>query len=180
MHHPHREALQADLQQNNVYNPFRKISKAMIRELGNVELSELCETFPKVQCSHCLLSWNQGIVYCICGQFLVESESRRKFTKLRLDALSIPHYVIKKGRSHGARHGGMRGRDAVRKLTLKVNILQVFTVNFSETKSIVNHNSKLGGQNKSAQRWTNGQNKITRTISLQTNSKDTKDNGISP
>ena len=42
---------------------------------------------------------------CTCGQCLVESESRRKFNKLRLDALSIPHYVIKKGRCHGARHG---------------------------------------------------------------------------
>ena len=77
----------------------------MIRELGNVELFGLCETRPKVQCSHCLLFWNQGILYCICGQFLVDSESRRKFHKLRLDALSIPNYVIKKGRSHGARHG---------------------------------------------------------------------------
>ena len=103
--HPHREALQADLQQNKMYNPFSNNSKAMIRELGNVELFELCETMPKVQCSHCLLSWNQGIVYCICGHFLVESESRRKFNKIRLDALSIPHYVIKKGRCHGARHG---------------------------------------------------------------------------
>ena len=37
--------------------------------------------------------------------FLVESESRRKFNKLRLDALSITNYVIKKGRCHGARHG---------------------------------------------------------------------------
>ena len=62
--HPHREALHADLQQNNVYNPFSKNSKEMIRELGNVELFELCETIPEVQCSHCLLSWNQGIVYC--------------------------------------------------------------------------------------------------------------------
>ena len=35
--HPHRAALQADLQQNNVYNPFSNNSKAMIRELGNVE-----------------------------------------------------------------------------------------------------------------------------------------------
>ena len=35
--HPHREALQADLQENSVYNPFSKNSKAMIRELGNVE-----------------------------------------------------------------------------------------------------------------------------------------------
>ena len=53
--HPHREALQADLQQNNVYNPFSNNSKAMIREMGDVELFELCETIPKVQCSQCLL-----------------------------------------------------------------------------------------------------------------------------
>ena len=103
--HPHREALHADLQQKNVYNPFSNNSKVMICGLGNVELFELCETVPKVQCSHCLLNWNLGIVYCICGQFLVDSESRRKFDKLRLDALSIPHYVIKKGRCHGARYG---------------------------------------------------------------------------
>ena len=56
--HPHREALHADLQQNNVYNPFNKNSKAMIRELGNVELLELCKTKPKVQCSPCLLYRN--------------------------------------------------------------------------------------------------------------------------
>ena len=35
--HPHREPLHADLQQNNVYNPLSKNSKAMIREIGNVE-----------------------------------------------------------------------------------------------------------------------------------------------
>ena len=101
----HREALQADLQQNNVYNPFSNNSNAMIRDMGSVELFELCETIPKVQCSHCLLCWNQGIIDCSCGQFMVESESRRKFNKLGLDALSIPHYVIKKGRGHGTRHG---------------------------------------------------------------------------
>ena len=103
--HPHREALQADLQQNNVYNPFSRKSKEMIRELGNLELFELCGTKPKVQCSHCLLYWNQGIVYCTCGQCLLDSESRRKSNKLRLDALSIPNYVMKKGRNHVARHG---------------------------------------------------------------------------
>ena len=47
--HSHREALHADLQQNNVYNPFSDNSKAMIREMGNVELFELCETTPKVE-----------------------------------------------------------------------------------------------------------------------------------
>ena len=83
--HPRRAALQADLQQNNVYNPFSNNSKEMIREVGNVELFELCETTPKVQCSQCLLYWNQGIVYCTCGQCLIYGESRRKFNKLRLD-----------------------------------------------------------------------------------------------
>ena len=189
--HPHREALQADLQQSNVYNPFSDNSKAMIRELGGVELFELCETVPKVQCSQCLLSWNQGLVYCTCGQFLVDSESRRKFNKLRLDAFSIPHYVIKKGRSHGARHGiteeqkeyfiaynawkRCRKRDDAQEEHYKHNRFLR-----DQTKSIVNRNSQSDGQNKSAKRWTNLQNIITRTISLQRNSKDTKDNGISP
>ena len=82
-----------------------KNSKAMIFELGNVEFFELCETFPKVRCSHCLLRWNQGIEDCTCGQCLIDSESRRKFNKPLLDALTIPNYVIKKGRCHEARHG---------------------------------------------------------------------------
>ena len=103
--HPHRGALQADLQQNNVYNPFSDDSKAMIREMGKVELFEFCETFPKVQCSVCLLYWNQGVICCSCGHLLVESESSQNFSQWRLDALSIPHYVIKKERPHGARHG---------------------------------------------------------------------------
>ena len=77
----------------------------MIREMGNVVLFELCETIPKVQCSECLLYWNQGVIYCTCGHLLVESESSQHFSQWRLDALPIPHYVIKKGRPHGARHG---------------------------------------------------------------------------
>ena len=60
---------------------------------------------PKVQCSQCLLFWNQGVIYCTCGHLLVESESSQHFHQWRLDALSIPRYVIKKGRPHGARHG---------------------------------------------------------------------------
>ena len=94
------------LQQNNVYNPFSDDSKAMIREMGNVELFfKLCETIPKVQYSECLLYWNQGVNYCTCGNLLVESESSQHFSQWRPDALSIPHYVIKKERPHGARHG---------------------------------------------------------------------------
>ena len=73
--------------------------------MGNVELFELCETIPKVQCSECLLYWNQGVIYCTYGHLLVESESSQHFHQWRLDALSIPHCVIRMGRPRGARHG---------------------------------------------------------------------------
>ena len=36
--HPHRQDLQADLQQNNAYNPFSEKSKKMIKDICNVEL----------------------------------------------------------------------------------------------------------------------------------------------
>ena len=77
--HPHREAHQADLLQNNVNNPFSDDSKAMIREMGNVELFELCDTIPKGQCSECLLFWNQGVIYCTSGHLLVEGEASQHF-----------------------------------------------------------------------------------------------------
>ena len=123
--HHHREALEADLQQHNVYNPFSDDSKAMIREMGNVELFELCETILKVQCSDCLLYWNQGVIYRTCGHLLVESSQH--FHQWRLDALSIPHYVIKKGRPRGARHDKTEARKEhfvahnARKIHLKRN-----------------------------------------------------------
>ena len=60
--HPHRQALQADLQQSNVYNPFRDDAQAMILEMGNVELFELRETIPKEQSPECFPYWNQGVI----------------------------------------------------------------------------------------------------------------------
>ena len=73
--------------------------------MGNVELFELCETNPKVQCKECLLYWNQGIVYCTCGHLLKECEASRGVIQWTLDLLSIQNYVIKKVRPHGRRYG---------------------------------------------------------------------------
>ena len=85
--------------------PFSEKSKKMIQDMDNVELFELCETIPKVQCSECLLHWNQGIVYCTCGHLLRENQSSRGILRWTLYLLSIPNYVIKKERPHGNRHG---------------------------------------------------------------------------
>ena len=103
--HPHRQALQQDLQQNNAYNPFSENIPEMIKDMGNVELFELFETDPETQCKECLLYWSQGIVLCTCGHLLKQSEASRCATHCTLDLLSIQFYVIKKGRLHGHRYG---------------------------------------------------------------------------
>ena len=103
--HPHRQDLQADLQQNNAFNPCSEKSKKMIKDMGNVELFQVCETNPKVQCKECLLYWNRGIVCCTCGHLLKESEASRGVIQWTLDLLSIQNYVIQKGRPHGHRYG---------------------------------------------------------------------------
>ena len=82
----------------------------MIHEVGNIELCELLETEPKAQCKVCLSYWDIGIVYCTCGHFLRRGrEENQKFIKYTMDLLSVPEYVIKKGRFHGHRYGKKPG-----------------------------------------------------------------------
>ena len=81
---------------------FSDDSKVMIREMGNVELFELCETNPEVLCSH--LYWSQGDLLHLWTSLGWKRIQPIFFNQWRLDALSIPHYVIKKVRPHGARH----------------------------------------------------------------------------
>ena len=86
------------------------------------------------------------MIYCTCGHLLVESESSPKSNKLRLDALSIPHYVIKKERLHGARHGKNEAQKQYhiafnawkrcRKRVGRKNITKEFTIVFFETKYV--------------------------------------------
>ena len=45
--HPHRQDLQADLQQSNTYNPFSENSMKMIQDMGNVELLSYARQFQK-------------------------------------------------------------------------------------------------------------------------------------
>ena len=80
----------------------------MIQDVGNVELFELLETGPKTQCKACLSYWSEGIVYCTCGHLLKETVANRSFIEYTLDLLSIPEYVIKKGRPHGHRYGNFQ------------------------------------------------------------------------
>ena len=108
--HRARHALHKDLQQNQSFNPFSPESKKMIRDVGNIELCELLETEPKTQCKACLSYWNIGILYCTCEHFLYkESGANQQFIDEPMDLLSVPEYVIKKGRPHGHRYGKKLG-----------------------------------------------------------------------
>ena len=46
--HPHREALKADLENEQAFNPFSEKSKDMIRSMGNTEYFEMCEITSKI------------------------------------------------------------------------------------------------------------------------------------
>ena len=118
--------------------------------MGNVELFELCETIPKVQCSECLLYWNQGMVCCTCGHLLRESESNQHFNQWPLDAFSIPNYVIKEGatswcsaRQNWGTEGTFRGPQCAEEMYQK-RILMEFTIASNEIQKIVIRNSKIG------------------------------------
>ena len=108
--HPDRHALQRDLRQNQSFNPFSPESKQMIQDVSNIELFELLGTDSKTQCKACLSYWDTGIVYCTCGRFLhKETRVSRKFVEYTMDLLSVPEYVIKRGRAHGHRFGEKPG-----------------------------------------------------------------------
>ena len=103
--HPDRHALQQDLRESQSFNPFSPESKQMIQDVGNIELCELLDMEPKTQCKVCLSYCNTGMIYCTCGHFLhKETGVNRKFVKYTM-LLSVPEYVIKKGRPHGHRYG---------------------------------------------------------------------------
>ena len=103
--HPNSESLMADLDKNQKFNPFSETSKELFRSTGNTEYFEMCEITSKVQCQDCLLHCEIGIKDCTCGTCLRPPQKNRKLNKDCFDVLSIPNYVIKKGPSHGARHG---------------------------------------------------------------------------
>ena len=86
----------------------------MIHEVGNIELCELLETEPKTQCKVCLSHWDIDIVYCTCGHFLRKQRGEiSNSSSIRWTLLSIPEYVIKKGRPHGHRYGKKAGRQGI-------------------------------------------------------------------
>ena len=160
--HPHRHALQSDLQQREQLNPFSKESKDMIKAAGNIELCELLDVEPKAQCKICLSYWDVGIVYCTCGHFLRDDTTEnKKYIKSVLDLFCIPNYYLKKGRPHGHRYGKKNARR---------EISWVFTTGSSVMRSSARTLLTLAAMKKYVVRWTNWRTKTTRTTLQKKNS----------
>ena len=70
-----------------------------------LSISRCARSLPKYSATIVLTYWTTGIVYFVCGTCLRLSDKHRKLNKDRFDVPSIPNDVIKKGPSHGARHG---------------------------------------------------------------------------
>ena len=78
--HPQKQAVQNDLDKKQSFNAFSAESKKAIKESGNIEISEIVNTEPKLQCKFCLNHCNPGIIYCVCGHLMVEdSGEHRKY-----------------------------------------------------------------------------------------------------
>ena len=110
--HPHRRALQSDLQQHRQFNLFSKESRDVIEAAGNIELRELIDVEPKAQCKVCLSYWDVGrhrLLHMRAFFCEMEWKRTRNSSSTLLTFFSIPNYYIKKGRPHGHRFGKKEG-----------------------------------------------------------------------
>ena len=151
--------------------------------MGNVKLFELCETIPEVQCSECLLYWNQGIVYCTCGHLLRENKSSRHLHRWQLGILSIPNYAIKKERHHGNRYGKIEAprehfiAHNARKRCIKKGFQGIHDRFQKDLR--FRDNAKLIGLKQNASRWTSWRRKISPIAHHQRSMRDKRKPGLS-
>ena len=102
---PHQGDLPEDLKQTKVFNPFSENSKTLIRETGNVEYFELCESDSQVQCL-CLSYRAKWIVYYLwdlLGSHWLDASN--EYNK-------IWHHVDRGLRDEGVGYGARDGKSA--------------------------------------------------------------------
>ena len=97
----------------------------------------------------------------------LKSESSQNFSQWRLDALSIPHYVIKKGRPHGARHGKTDAQN------------EHFVAHNADPENRDLQLKKMAGPRRSASRWISWHRKTTPAAHPLRNTWDIGKSGIS-
>ena len=154
----------------------------MIRSMGNVEYFGMCEISPKIQCPHCLTHWTKGVENSCCGTCFRPTDKTCKLNRDRLDASSIPNYVIKKGPSHGARHGNTERQPTYHAahVAAKKENKRDITICWHDFKIVQlteHHRSRLDGTKNSAHSTTQLQKKTIRIWLQHKSRKDMKMDG---
>ena len=87
----------------------------MIRDFGNIELCELLRRNPKRSAKYVYHNGTLASSIAHAGTSCVKEEGRirNSFIQFSMDLLSIPEYVIKKGRPHGHRYGKKPGGQGI-------------------------------------------------------------------
>ena len=143
--HPHREALQADLQQKNAYNPFSD------------ETYSYAKQFQKCNAQNAFFLGIKELSGT-CGHLLVESESSQHFSQWRLDALSISRTTSsRRGDLEVLGTANLRHRKSISWPTMRggdvsKRNLKEFTIASNEIQHFVSRNSELVGPRRSASR----------------------------
>ena len=166
--HPQKQAVQNDLDKKQSFNAFSAESKKAIKELGNIEISEIVNTEPKLQCKFCLNHCNPGIIYCVCGRLMVEdSGEHRKYMLSTLDSFSIANFYIRKDRPRGHRYGKApgckeyhtahqlakkcrkKGYDSIYDRYMRDKLFRSAMIEHSRTEQVIIEMDKLANENHS-------------------------------
>ena len=95
--HPQKQAVQNDLDKKQSFNAFSAESKKAIKESGNIEISEIVNTEPKLQCKFCLNHCNPGVIYCVCGRLMsTDSAENRQYLSSTLDSFPSRTFTSEK------------------------------------------------------------------------------------
>ena len=139
--HPQKQAIQNDLDQKQSFNEFSAESKRAIKEVGNIEISEIVNTEPNWQCKSCLKHCNPGLIYCVCGRLMSkDSAENRKYISSTLDSFSIANFYIRKDRPRGHRYGkAPDAKSTTRHINLQENVVNINTKVFMIGLSVTKH-----------------------------------------
>ena len=130
----------------------------MIRKMGNKELFELCETIPKVQCSHCLslLESRSDILHLwtLLGWKRIQKKASQIKTGCSLNP-ALRHQNGAVSWCQARQNRGTISWPTMRGGDVSKRILMEFKIVSKEIQYIVIRNSKLAGPRRSASKWIN-------------------------
>ena len=100
------ESVIADLSKSGESNTLSEESKKKDHlQIGKSRMIWRWRSFYAIQGPSCAKYWPERLSYGTCGTCLRPSKEQKRKTKEQFEVLSIPHDIVKKNYSRGAKHG---------------------------------------------------------------------------